>query len=162
MQSDNKNEIDELMNDSDKEFITPEKHKLTDNPNNVSVLKPEANVHVVDKGTTHTKEIETNKKRNKPEENTSITWKCNVFPHSQENCLFDSGVSCQFDKSASAFHVYEQVINLVVLIGLLVQQSNLYLEQNRRNFLSNGKEMKAFVGVNYILAVNKLPSIATY
>ena len=32
------------------------------------------------------------------------------FSHSRENCLFDCGVSCQFDKSASAFNIYEQVI----------------------------------------------------
>ena len=34
-----------------------------------------ANVNVVDQGTIHTKELETNKKRKKPEENTPITWK---------------------------------------------------------------------------------------
>ena len=45
MQSDNED-------DSDTEFITPEEIKITENPNNASVLTPEANVRVVDKGTT--------------------------------------------------------------------------------------------------------------
>ena len=60
---------------------------------------------------------------------------------------------------ASAFNIYEQVINLDVLSELLVQQSNLYLQQNGRNFLIKVKGMKGFIVVNYIMAVNQLPSI---
>ena len=46
VQSDNENRIDDLMNDSDTKFISPEETKLTDNPNNASVSTPEVNVHV--------------------------------------------------------------------------------------------------------------------
>ena len=63
VQSDNEDELDELLNDSDTEFIAPEELKLNDNLDNATVLTPKANVHVVDQGTTHTKELETNKKR---------------------------------------------------------------------------------------------------
>ena len=80
VKSDNEEEIDELMNDNDTEFIAPEEIELTDNP---------ANVHVVDEGTTHTKELKTNKKRNKSEENTPIIWKRKVSPHSREICLLE-------------------------------------------------------------------------
>ena len=55
VQSDNEDEIDQLMNDFDTKFIAPEEMELTDNPGNVSALILEANVHVVDQGTTHTK-----------------------------------------------------------------------------------------------------------
>ena len=47
---------------------------------------------VVDEGTTRTKELLANKKGNKLKENTPITWKCNVSPHSRENCLLEGGV----------------------------------------------------------------------
>ena len=122
-------------------------------------------VNVVEEGTTHTKELETNKKKKSPDENTPITWKHNVPPHSLDtvlNCLFDGEVSFQFDESASAFDICEQVINLDVLAELLSQQSNLYSQQNGRNFLTNAKGMKAFIGVNYIMAVNWLPSMPMY
>ena len=62
-QSDNKDEIKELMNDSATKFIAPEEIELTGNPDNASVLTPDANVHVVHEGTTHTKELEINEKR---------------------------------------------------------------------------------------------------
>ena len=55
VQSDNKDETDQLMNDFDTEFIAPEGIKLTDNPGNVRALALEANTHFVDQGTTHNK-----------------------------------------------------------------------------------------------------------
>ena len=53
--SNNEDEIDQLMNDFDTEFIASEEIELTDNPGNVSVLTLETNVHVVEQGTTRTK-----------------------------------------------------------------------------------------------------------
>ena len=53
MQSDNEDEIDQLMNHFNTEFIAPEDIELTNNPGNVGAVTLEANVHVVDKGTTH-------------------------------------------------------------------------------------------------------------
>ena len=55
LQSGNEGEVDQLMNDFDTEFIAPDEIKLTDNPGNASALTLEANVHVVDQGTTNTK-----------------------------------------------------------------------------------------------------------
>ena len=62
--SENEDEINELMNDFDTKFIAPEEIELTDNPENVRLeFDIEANVHVVEKGTTHTRELERNKKK---------------------------------------------------------------------------------------------------
>ena len=71
------------------------------------------------------------------------------------NCLLDGGVSCQIDESSLAFNIYEPVINLDVFIELVTQQSNFSLQRNGRNFLTNADEMKVFIGVNYIMAVNQ-------
>ena len=62
--SENEDEINELMNDFDTKFIAPEEIELTDNPENVRLeFDIEANVHVVEKGTTHTRELEKNKRK---------------------------------------------------------------------------------------------------
>ena len=106
VQSDNEDEINELMNDFDTKLIAPEEIELTDNPENVRLeFDIEANVHVVEKGTTHTRELERNKRKKKPKESTPITWEHKVF-----------------DESDSAFDIYEQIINLNVLIEILAQQ----------------------------------------
>ena len=74
-----------------------------------------------------------------------------IFPR---NCLLKGEVFYQFDGCTSAFNIYEQFIHLDVFIKLLVQESNLYLQQNGRKFLTNAREIKAFIGVNYIMAVS--------
>ena len=111
VQSDTDDDIDELMNDSDKEFIAPAEIKIIEY--NTSVLAQEANGHVFDEGITHIKELEINKKWKKPEKNTFIIWKYNV---SIERIVFLRG---EFF-SASAVDIYEQMINLDVLIELLI------------------------------------------
>ena len=55
MESNNEDETDKLMNDSDTESIVPKEIELTFNLDNASVLTPEANVYV--------HELETNKKK---------------------------------------------------------------------------------------------------
>ena len=55
VQSNNEDEIDELINDFDMEFIAPEEIKFNDNQDNVSALILEENVHIVNQGTTHSK-----------------------------------------------------------------------------------------------------------
>ena len=77
------------------------------------------------------------KKEKKPEENTPITWKLKISPHSRENCLLDGRVVNQFDESASTFDIYEQIINLDVLTETLVQQSNRDLQENWSKSLTN-------------------------
>ena len=162
VQSDNEDEIDGLMKDSETEFVVPEGIEFTDNADKARVLTPEANIHIIDEGTKHTKELGAKKRRKKPEINTPITWKRNVPPHSPENCLLEGGVSYLFDESVSAFDIYEQVINLGVLIELLVQQSNLHSQQNESNFLANAVETKAVIGFSFIMAVNQLQNIPLY
>ena len=87
VQSENEYENDELMNDSDTEFIASEEIDLTKIPGNTSVLTSEANVQAVDEGTTHTKELQANKMRKKPEVKIPITWK-RKFLHILERIAF--------------------------------------------------------------------------
>ena len=91
-----------------------------------------------------------------------MTWKRNVSPHSPEYCFLEGRVTNQFEESASAFNIYKQIFNLILLIEIIVQQCNLYLQQNLRKFLTNVSEMKVLVGVNYIMTVNRLSSIPVF
>ena len=48
------------------------------------------------------------------------------------------------------------------MIKLLVQKSNLSLQQNKRILLTNAEVMKAFIDFIYIMALNQLPDIPIY
>ena len=122
VKSDNEDEIDELINDLDMEFIAPGDMKLTDNSGNVSNLTLEANADVVDQGNTRTKELETSNKRKKKARRTypDHTKMQRFSTFSRE----EGRVIRQFDASASGFDIYEKILNLDVLIEILVQKSN--------------------------------------
>ena len=50
---------------------------------------------------------------------------------------------------------FEKAIDLNKLISHTVAQTSLYASQNGRNFVSNDAEMKAFLGMNSIMSINK-------
>ena len=47
-------------------------------------------------------------------------------------------------------------------IKLLVDENNLYDQQNGRKFHTKEQEMTVFLGINYIMSINKLPTIKGY
>ena len=48
------------------------------------------------------------------------------------------------------------------LLELIVEQSNLYAHQNGRKFTITKEELKAFPGINFVIPISKLPTIAEY
>ena len=63
---------------------------------------------------------------------------------------------------SSALDVSEKVMQLDKLITLIITETNRYAQQNGRNFVTNEAEMKAFLRMNYVMGVNKLPTIHHY
>ena len=47
-------------------------------------------------------------------------------------------------------------------INLIASQTKLYAQQNGRNFLITKEEVKTFLGVNYIMAINQLSMLSLY
>ena len=44
----------------------------------------------------------------------------------------------------------------------ICDQTNLYATQNGREFASNPEEIRAFLGVNYIMSISKVPNVKSY
>ena len=57
---------------------------------------------------------------------------------------------------------FELVTGLEELIDLTVVRTNLYAQQKGRNFTVDNNKLKAFLGINYIMAINNLPTVAEY
>ena len=121
VQSDNEDEINELMNDFDTKLIAPEEIELTDNPENVRLeFDIEANVHVVEKGTTHTRELEKNKRKK-----------------SQKKVLQSHGNTRLSTKVIQLSIFMNKLLILMFWLRYLLNKSDLYLQQNGRKFLTN-------------------------
>ena len=179
--SDEEDNIDELINDSDTEYIadedldidlTPEKN---DEASASTLLIPEANVHRISANDTDNilmdkadpKEAtgngeKTSSKADPKQTVTTIKWKKNVKPTPRKDCALEGDILHQFPENVRPIEVYETVLKLDVLIDLIVSQSNLYAQQNGRNFITTNEEMKAFLGVNYMMALNQLPKLSLY
>ena len=66
------------------------------------------------------------------------------------------------NETVSPIETFSLVTGLEELLELIVEQSNLYAHQNGRNFTVTKEELKAFLGINFVMAINKLPTIAEY
>ena len=68
----------------------------------------------------------------------------------------------QFPEHHIPFDVFSVVTNFDGLVKLLVGESNLCAQQNGREFCTNKQKMRAFLGINYIIFINKLQIIKNY
>ena len=66
------------------------------------------------------------------------------------------------NETVSPIQIFSLVADLEELLELKVEQSNFYSYQNGRNFAVTKKERKAFFGINFIIAINKLPTVDKY
>ena len=60
------------------------------------------------------------------------------------------------------FDMFWKVKKLNEPINLIVVQSNLYAQQNGREFQTNAQVMMTFLGINYIVSINQLPTVQSY
>ena len=58
--------------------------------------------------------------------------------------------------------IFEGTTNLNELVKHVCNQTNLYATQNRREFATNPEEICAFIGINYIMSISKLPNVKFY
>ena len=60
------------------------------------------------------------------------------------------------------FDMFLAVTDIENIIKLTVAESNLYVQQKEREFQTNEQEMRAFLGINYVMSINKLPATKSY
>ena len=83
-------------------------------------------------------------------------------PYGKEQCSYKADIIDQFRQENIPFDVFYAVTNLACLLKLLVDESNLYVQQNGREIHTNEQEMRVFLGINFIMSINKLPTITSY
>ena len=83
-------------------------------------------------------------------------------PHPKRQCNLSAEVAHPSPDNHTPFDLFSVATNLDPLLKLLVDQSNLYAQENGREFKTNSDEMKAFHRINYIMTIKKLPTIKSY
>ena len=71
-------------------------------------------------------------------------------------------IQLNLNETISPIEIFSLVTDRKELLELIVEQSNLYSHQNGKNSTISKKELKAFLGINLVMAIKKLPMIAEY
>lgn len=148
--SEDEEDVDNLMNDRDTEFVrTDDCDDL--GPNNQLEGGVAAVVH---------QESETEDEPiDKP---LQFKWRNRRKLIQTSECAYDGRVLLQIDENESCFDVFKKVTDLDVLLDLLVEESIKYAQQNGREFTIDKEEMTAFLGINFIMSINILPNLESY
>ena len=158
VESADEDDIDNLMNDSGTEFIAEEEITQAASTQDTLSTTPEANLHVVPSDNQSKK-----KEKNKKEELWKWTKKVKVIKQGCHlECHLVPEVQPNLNETVSPIEVFSLVTGLKELLELIVEQSNLYAHQNGRNFTVTKEEVNAFLGINFVTAINKLPTVAEY
>ena len=65
-------------------------------------------------------------------------------------------------ENANPLQIFESTMKLNELVKIICDQSNLYSAQSRREFATTPEETHAFLGINYIMLIAKLPNLKCY
>ena len=75
-----------------------------------------------------------------------------------KNCELEAKILLDLPVNPSPLRVFESTTRLNDLVSLICDQTNLYAEQNGRTFRTTPEEVRAFLGVNFMMAICKLPN----
>ena len=91
-----------------------------------------------------------------------MKWNKKSTPHLKKQCDLNAEVILPLQENHSPYDVFTAVTNLDQLLQIIVDESNRYAQQKGREFQTNVEEMRAFLGINFIMTINKLPTIKSY
>ena len=155
MESAHEDGIHNLMNDSDTDFISEKEITQAASTQDTSLTTPEANLHVVPSD---------NQSKIKEKNKTEELWKWikNVTITKREECYLELEIQPNVNETVSPIEIFSLVTGLEELLESIVKKSNLYSHQNGRNITVTKEELKAFLAINFAVAINQLPTIAEY
>ena len=143
------------MNDSDTEFKAEKEITQAASTQDNSLIIPEDNLHVVPSENQLKK-----KEKNKKEE--LLKWTKKVKVTKQEVCHLVPETQPNLNETVSPIEIFPLVTDHRELLELIVEQSNFYAHQIGRIFRVTKEELKAFLGINFVMAIKMLSTIAEY
>ena len=73
----------------------------------------------------------------------------------EKECTFEAEVCDDIDHGSTPFDIFQTVAGMNELLEITVMETSRYATQKDRNFETMEDEMKAFLGINFIMGINK-------
>ena len=80
----------------------------------------------------------------------------------KKECTLEAEVLVDLYHDSTPFDIFQTVTGMNELLEIIVTETNRYATQKVCNFETTEGEMKAFLGINFIMGINKLPSLEDY
>ena len=80
----------------------------------------------------------------------------------KKECTLEAEVLVDLDHGSTPFDIFQTVTGMNELLEIIVTEMNRYATQKGRNIETTEDEMKAFFGINFVMGINKLPSLEGY
>ena len=80
----------------------------------------------------------------------------------KKECNLEEEIFVDLGHGSTPFDIFQTVTGMNKLLEIIVTKTNIYAIQKTCNFETTKDVMKAFVGINFIIGVIKLPSLVDY
>ena len=91
-----------------------------------------------------------------------LKWKRTSKFIKAKKCTLEANVLLDIPENANPLLIFEGTTNLNELVKHTCDQANLYATQSGRKFGTNPEEIRAFLGINYVMPISKLPNVKCY
>lgn len=169
IESDDEEDIENLMNDSDTEFVDQSVLENADLESDFLTIEPRAHVESNIIQTTTPIEAVVRIAEPDPLCNLATTkvfdwkWKKQYKKPTTKTCtLTEEGIVNIRLENPSPLQVFSETIGLAGLLTLIKTESERYAGQNGRVFQISPDELSAFLGINILMGINQLPSMKDY
>lgn len=156
IESEPESEIDNLLEDSDTEFVAEEEIPEDNEETHHQVLIPEAVLHVKSESSQPPA-----KKRLKAKI-AEMKWSRKAKFTKPAECKLEATVLLDLPELANPLQIFERTTDFDKLLQHICEQTNLYAAQNGREFITNQEELRAFLGINFMMSISKLPNLKSY
>ena len=75
-----------------------------------------------------------------------------------KKCTLEANILLDMENT-NLLQIFESTMKLNELVKIICDQSNLYAAQNGREFATTPEEIRAFLGINYIMSISKLSNL---
>ena len=80
----------------------------------------------------------------------------------KKKCTLEAEVLADLDHGSTPSDIFQTLTGMNKLLEIIATETNRYATQKGHNFETMEDEMKAFLGINFTMDINKLPSLEDY
>ena len=80
----------------------------------------------------------------------------------KKECTLETEAPIDLDHGSTLFNIFQTVTGMNELLEIFLTEANRYATQKGCNFETTEDEIKALLRINFIVGINKFPSLEYY